>query len=383
MAVTPGELIAQFRAHFDESGTPKLYRAPGRVNLIGEHTDYNLGFVMPMALDRACFAAAAPGSGSKLRLHSVDLGESFEIEVADLAAATPRKAWTDYIIGVAQQLLALGYPLSPLDLLIRSTVPVGSGLSSSAALEVASALALAGGREVPKVELAKLAHRAENQFVGLPCGIMDQFISVFGHAHCALKIDCRSLELEEAHLPEDLSFLAINSMVKHELGASAYRQRVAECADAVRQIQVKHPEVKSLRDADESMLDGVIGLPLKRARHIIGENQRVTAFAAAARDGIAPKMGELFVASHRSLQHDYEVSCEELDFLVDTAIALPGVVGARMTGGGFGGCTVNIVRPEFAGEFQAKIREIYALRFGVTPQIYECTPSDGADAIFL
>ena len=383
MAVTSSELTERFAATFPESGKPALYRAPGRVNLIGEHTDYNLGFVLPVAIDRACFTAAAPGRDGLLRIYSDDLHKGFEIPVAEIATARPSHAWTDYVIGVANQLAARGFDIPATDLLIHSTVPVGSGLSSSASLEVATALALLGERAMDRVELAKLCHRAENDFVGMPCGIMDQFISVFGKAHRALKIDCRALSFEEVPLPENVTFLAVNTMVKHELGASAYRQRVAECADAVRQIQAVHPEVKSLRDANSAMLEAVVGVPLKRARHIVGENERVLQFGEAAAAGNLARMGELFVASHRSLQHDYEVSCDELDFLVDTAIALPGVFGARMTGGGFGGCTVNLVAPEKSGEFQAKMTAAYAAKIGVTPQIYECSPSEGASRIII
>ena len=379
MAGPASYLIEKFPERYPKSGTPKIFRAPGRVNLIGEHTDYNLGFVMPIAIGLACYSAVAPtSSNGYLRLYSDDLLQGYEFPAAGLAGAQPRGAWSDYPIGVAQQLARAGFAVAPADILIHSTVPVGAGLSSSAALEVASALALAGGMPADKLELAKLCHRAENHFVGLPSGIMDQFISIFGKAHCALKLDCRSLEAEEVPLPDGVAVIAVNTMVKHELGASAYRQRVAECGEAVQILKRKHPDVASLRDANEEMLAELSGVPLQRARHVITENARVQQFADACRAGDRERMGHLFVASHRSLQADYEVSCAELDFLVDAAVRLPGVYGARMTGGGFGGCTVNLVAAAGIGEFTAKIVEAYQQKFKVEPQVFECSPSDGA-----
>ena len=229
----------------------------------------------------------------------------------------------------------------------------------------------------------KLCRRAENEFVGMPCGIMDQFISVFGKAHCAIKLDCRSLEFEEVPLPGNVAIVAVNSMVKHELGTSAYRQRVAECAEAVAVMARSHPAVASLRDANLDMLAEVEGVPLKRARHIVTENERVNTFAAAARTGNRRRMGEMFLGSHASMRDDYEISCEEIDFLVDTAASLPGCFGARMTGGGFGGCTVNLVDPPALGEFRAKIAAAYKQRYAIDAQMFECPPSDGAGPVFL
>jgi galactokinase len=359
----------------------RVFRGPGRVNLIGEHTDYNLGFVLPMALDMACFIATAPNQDGKLRVHSEDLDQSREWAGADLPALQPAHDWGDYVAGVAQQLVRLGFDVAPANLLIRSTVPVGSGLSSSAALETSTALALLAGRPLDQIELVKLCRRAENEFVGMPCGIMDQYISVFGREHAAVKIDCRSLGHEIVHLPEGVEILAVNTMVKHELGQSAYRNRVRECAEAVAAIG----SVASLRDVDVPMFEAaaerIEPVARKRARHVVTEDARVEAFMAASNRGDLKAMGELFVASHRSLQHDYEVSCEELDFLVDTALSAPGVFGARMTGGGFGGCTVNLVAPEAVAAFEDAIRNSYQARFGITPQIYRCRPSAGAGEV--
>ena len=372
---------AAFSRVYGPGPAPRVFRGPGRVNLIGEHTDYNLGFVLPMALDMACFIAAAPNPDGMLRVRSEDLDQSREWAVAGLAALQPAHDWGDYVAGVAQQLVRAGFEVAPANLLIRSTVPVGSGLSSSAALETSTALALLAGRPMDQLELVKLCRRAENEFVGMPCGIMDQYISVFGREHAAVKIDCRSLGHEIVHLPEGVEILAVNTMVKHELGQSAYRNRVRECAEAVASIG----SVASLRDVDVPMFEAAAGriepVARKRARHVVTEDARVEAFMAASNRGDLKAMGELFVASHRSLQHDYEVSCEELDFLVDTALSVPGVFGARMTGGGFGGCTVNLVAPEAVAAFEGAIRSSYLARFGITPQIYRCRPSAGAGEV--
>ena len=383
MAVPANILKQRFPERFPRSGDPKIYRAPGRVNLIGEHTDYNDGFVLPIAMDLACYAAVAPGSGGDaIRIYSEDLLRGYEWPAAETESAVPRHDWSDYVVGVARELVRRGIDLRPCDLLIHSTVPVGAGLSSSASLEISTALALAGGAAIDKLELAKLGKAAENTFVGMPCGIMDQFISVFGREHAAIKIDCRTLEYEEVPLPENVFIIAVNTMVKHELGASAYRQRVAECAQAVEYIRKDHPEVKSLRDATLAMIsDDMPEPPRKRARHVVSEINRVIEFAAASRAGDLETMGRLFVDSHRSLQHDYEVSCAELDFLVDTAMSIPGVYGSRMTGGGFGGCTVSLIAPESEHDFRSGVREAYKRKFDVEPQMYDCRPSAGAGPV--
>jgi galactokinase len=373
-------MIETFRKLFGWSGDVRIFRAPGRVNLIGEHTDYNLGFVLPVALDLATYIAAAPASDGTLRIHSEDRGETLEFEVASLAAQQPAHEWTDYPIGVARELIQAGLPVEPANLLIRSTVPEGSGLSSSAALEVSSALAFLRGRAIDPLQLARLCQSAERNFVGMPCGIMDQYISVFGRDHSAVEIDCRSLTHRYASLPDGVAFIAVNSMVKHALAGSAYRDRVAECAAACKALGVA-----SLRDvtsqqlaAGDSRLSDVVR---RRARHVITEDQRVNQFLEAAGRADLAAMGRLMVESHRSLQHDYEVSCAELDFLVDTALGIGGVLGSRMTGGGFGGCTVTMVRTGAAEKFRAEIAARYHGQFGVTPRIYPCVPSAGAGEV--
>ncbi len=379
------ELRAAFARHFGNSAGVRVFRGPGRVNLIGEHTDYNLGFVLPMALDLACFIAAAPNSDGLLRVHSQDLGQSREWPVATIPALQPAHDWGDYVAGVAQQLIKSGFQLQPANLLIHSTVPVGSGLSSSAALETSTALALLLDQTLDPLDLVRLCRRAENEFVGMPCGIMDQYISVFGRENAAIRIDCRSLGYDVAPLPAGIEFVAVNSMVKHELGQSAYRERVRECAEAVEAIRQECSEVRSLRDVTFEMFERaaprIPAIPRRRARHVVTEDERVVEFMAASNASDLARMGELFVASHRSLQNDYEVSCEELDFLVDTALDIPGVFGARMTGGGFGGCTVNLLRAGAGAEFGKRVTEAYKVRFGILPQVIPCKPSVGAREI--
>ena len=366
---------------YPQAQEPRVFRAPGRVNLIGEHTDYNLGFVLPIALDLDCQVATAPSSDGMFRVYSQNTEESKQWPAAELASLKPSQDWSDYVVGVAQKLIERGYEIGAQNLAIYSTVPVGSGLSSSAAIEVSTALALLQGRAIDKVDLARLCQNAEIEFVGMPCGIMDQYVSVFGEKHKAIRIDCRSVTHEAVELPDNVRIVAVNTMVKHELGSSAYRERVRECAEAVAAIRQKFPKVQALRDVSTPQLEKCKGLMpelvYRRARHVVSEDERVVEFM----DATLERRGELFVASHRSLQHDYEVSCEELDYLVDTATQMPGVYGSRMTGGGFGGCTVNLVKPEAVEKFLADISNAYEKRFGITPGLFVCVPGEGAREI--
>ncbi|MCL4781563.1 MAG: galactokinase [Bryobacterales bacterium] len=360
----------------------RVCRAPGRVNLIGEHTDYNLGFVMPIALDLACTVAVAPRADGILRIVSLNMGEAREVPVADLAALSPAGHWSDYVLGAAREVLAFGCPVAAADVVIESTVPVGAGLSSSAAIEVSSALAFLGGRAIDRMELVKLARRAENDFVGMPCGIMDQYISVFGEEGRAILIDCRDLSREAVPLPFDVRVVAVNSMVKHELGSTAYAARVRECAEAVAVFNERIGGIASLRDVNAEQYthwdEYIPEVPRRRARHVISENERVLAFRDACERHDKQEMGALFFESHKSMRDDYEISCEEIDFLVDTAVAFDGCYGARMTGGGFGGCTVNLLRADAVDRFRTKIDRAYRKRFGITPVFYECHPAEGA-----
>jgi galactokinase len=364
----------RFREVYPASPEPRIFRAPGGVNLIGEHTDYNQGLVLPMAIDLDCLVATAPSSDGMLRVYSENLSQGTQWPIGDFATLMPQGDWSDRVAGIAWALARRGVEIEPQNMLIASDVPLGGGLSSSAALGVSVALALGAGPD----GLARVAHTAETDFVGVPCGIMDQFVSVHGQAGAAILLDCRSLHWRAIPLPPDLAIVAVNSMIKHELGASAYRTRVAECAEAARILKIP-----SLRDASLKDLAVLTGTLARRACHVVTENLRVEAFAAAAARGDLETMGRLAAESHKSLRDDYEVSCPELDFLVDSALALPGVLGARMTGGGFGGSTVNFVRPDTVENFTRALTVDYEKHWGKTPQIHICTPSAGAGRIFV
>ncbi len=374
----------RFRELYPRSPEPSVFRAPGRVNLIGEHTDYNLGLVLPMAIDLDCLVATAPTSDGVLRVYSENLAQGSQWPADSVGAWMPTGDWSDLVAGIAWALARRGVEIQSQNVLIDSAVPLGGGLSSSAALGVS--LALAFGAD-PR-ELAQLAHAAETDFVGVPCGIMDQFVSANAQAGAAILLDCRTLEWRTIALPPGLAIVLVNSMVKHELSDSAYRTRVAECAEAARILKVpslRDHRLKSVppvaqASACESELTHTLA---KRARHVITENLRVEAFAAAAAHGDLETMGRLAVESHLSLRDDYEVSCPELDFLVETALSLPGVFGARMTGGGFGGSTVNFLRPEAVENFGLVLTAKYQSHWGKTPEIHVCKPSAGAGQIFF
>jgi galactokinase len=374
-----------FRGVFPFSERMRVFRAPGRVNLIGEHTDYNLGFVLPVALQLTTCVASAPSNDGKLRIYSEHQRELREWKAEEIGRIERAGHWSDYPIGVAGELAQAGYEIEAANLFIRSSVPEGSGLSSSAALEVSSALAFLRGRSIDPLALARLCQSAEVNFVGMPCGVMDQYVSVFGRENAAVEIDCRSLRHRYVDLPAGVAFIAVNSMVKHALASSAYRRRVEECAAAVQILRSSLPGVTSLRDVTSGQLrlamrdlPEVVG---RRARHVVTENERVERFVQASAAGDVESIGRLFVESHRSLQRDYEVSCAELDFLVDAAISIDGVYGARMTGGGFGGCTVNLMRPDAAFRFRERIASEYEREFHMTPAFYECKASSGASEI--
>jgi galactokinase len=361
------------------SASFRTFRAPGRVNLIGEHTDYNDGFVLPVALDMHCEVRARHRNDSRLRARALDFGSEEALwRLDELTKLSRRGDWTDYVAGVAAQLSRAGLAVPALDLEITSSVPIGAGLSSSAALEVAVALALSSwdGAGLSGEQLAVLCQRAETQFVGLQCGIMDQFVAVFGRQGHALLVDCRSLEWRLVAVPREVEIVVVDSGVKHALATSEYNVRRAECEQAAQDLG------RPLRDISTAewpeLEPRVSGKPRARARHIVQENQRVLDFVAAAEAGELARLGELMAESHWSLARDYEVSCPELDFLVETAAGLGGVIGARMTGGGFGGCTVNLVRPEAVEAVREAVSEAYQAKYGHRPAIYVCSTADGA-----
>ena len=350
-------MTTAFTERFGSADGLVLSCAPGRVNLIGEHTDYNGGYVLPMAVERDIVVLGKASAADCIRLHSLDFDETVELEPDDVAFDTERP-WVNYPKGVMKFLAESGVSARPFDAVIGGNVPIGGGLSSSAAFEVAMAkflLALAG-ETMAGVEVAKLARRAENDFVGVQCGIMDQFVSVFAEAGHALFIDCRTLEHRTQPLfGDDYAFVLVNSMVKHALGETAYHTRQDECREGLSTLVTVLGERETLRDVDERDYRGSrhIMRPVvrKRLNHVFSENRRVLEALDAMKAHDPARFGELMNASHDSLRDDYEVSCDELDFLVDAARTVDGVLGSRMTGGGFGGCTVTLIERKSADAF--------------------------------
>jgi galactokinase len=366
---------------------PRLFGAPGRVNLIGEHTDYNDGFVLPMAIDRETVAAAAARDDRTVRVHSLNLDESREFNLDDEPQAR-RGIWLDYVEGVARVLESRGAKIGGADIMLSSDVPVGAGLSSSAALELSVGLSLSvlSGAEVERVSLALAGQQAEHTFVGTLCGIMDQLVAALGRRAHALLIDCRSLEVEAIPMKmEGVAVVVCDTRVKHELSSSEYNKRRAECARGVELLRRSLPNIRALRDVSASELEQYedrLPEPVRsRCRHIVTENARTLRAAEALRSGHLDVMGQLMYASHLSLRDDYEVSSAELDALVDIAGGIDGVLGARMTGGGFGGCTVNLVRRAALEEFQEIVAREYNRVTGYKTDIYIVEASDGAKEI--
>ena len=366
--------------------SPRTFRAPGRVNLIGEHTDYNDGFVMPAAIDLSVFVRVWPREDRKLQIRSENFGEQIEFDLDEPAPAR-RGHWSDYAIGVAVMLERAGHRLRGAFLHIRGEVPFGGGLSSSAAVEVATASALTANSSlnIDKRELALLCQKAENEFVGAHVGIMDQFVALFGQAQHALMLDCRSLDFKLLPLPDTVNVVICNTMVKHSLASSAYNERRAQCEQGVKRLSRHLPNVKALRDVTIEQLEEfkseLSGVVYRRCRHVITENARVLSAAHALEKGNLSAFGELMDESHRSLRDDYEVSSKELNLAVDLAQKIEGVFGARMTGGGFGGSTVNIVDVNHVELFRQRVTIDYERIMNIKPEIYVCEASNGAEEI--
>jgi galactokinase len=381
-------VVRRLRALFAElyGGRPAIYRAPGRVNLIGEHTDYNDGFVMPAALDLYTYVAVSPRPDRRLRIYSENLGELFDL---DLGAIHPGKSghWSDYVRGVAGVLESSGHKLRGADLAVMSEVPLGSGLSSSAALEVSTAWALLSNSQinVDPTTVAQMCQKAEHVYAETMCGIMDQFIACHGRAGHALMLDCHSLMFDLLAIPSHVRLLVCNTMVKHEHASGGYNTRRRECEDGVRALAQVLPGIRALRDVTldelEKHLDRLDPLISKRVRHVVTENDRVKKAANALEMGDVAAFGRLMADSHRSLRDDYEVSTPELDLMVELASGQAGVYGARMTGGGFGGCTINLVDAAHAEEVRRRLAQNYEEKTRIKPTILICEASDGAGAV--
>jgi galactokinase len=381
---TPLQLLDAFQARFGLAAS--IYRAPGRVNVIGEHTDYNDGFVLPAAIEFYCWAAVAPRPDRKLVIYSENFNESVE-GALDSLSPLGKKHWANYPLGVAWALRQAGKALTGASIYIRGEVPLGAGLSSSAAIEVAVGFALLSQSElaVDRSELAQLCQKADNEFVGARVGIMDQFVSCHGRASHALLLDCRSLQHEFVKIPANLRLVICNTMVKRELASGEYNARRAECEEGVRILRKVFPLIRALRDVTLSQLEdqsqNLSPRVFSRCRHVVTENARVQSAVEAFRRADIKALGPLMRDSHRSLANDYEVSCKELDLMVEIAMAQPGLIGARMTGGGFGGCTINLVESAAVNDFRRNVAGAYSSKTGRTPEIFVSPASEGAQQI--
>jgi galactokinase len=370
--------------HF--GGNPRVFLAPGRVNLIGEHTDYAGGFVLPAAIDFGTFASVSARNDGRVEIWSQNFREGVTY-AGDELPQERKQHWPDYPLGVLWALREQGIEVPAFSMVLHGNVPLGAGLSSSASVEVASALALLSVADaaMERSEIAKLCQRAENAYVGASCGIMDQFIACHGAKDHALLLDCRSLEFRLAPIPQHVSLVIANTMVKHSVAGGEYGNRRAEVEEGTAILRRHRPEIALLRDATPKDLERWGGeMPenvMRRCRHIITENLRTVAAADALAAGNLKKLGDLMAAAHVSYRDDFEASCEEADIMVAAAQALPGVIGARLTGGGFGGCTVNLVEEAAAAQFAEQLGEEYRAATGIEAEIYRCHASAGAEEV--
>jgi len=388
--LTLNMMITLLKEKFKElfQSEPDFYKAPGRINLIGEHTDYNDGFVLPAAIDKSVCFAVAKNKVNKLRLFAYDFSQFFELGMDELKITNVQ--WANYLVGVVAQFQKKGLKPEGLDCVFGGDIPHGAGLSSSAALECGFAIALNDqfGFEMAKSELVLMAQKAEHEFAGVLCGIMDQFVSVFGKEGQVIKLDCRSLDYEYYPLTnKEVDIVLCDTKVNHSLASSEYNIRRSECEQGVKIIQSKFPEVKALRDASPGMLEEVknkMGNEVyRRCHYVVHENERVGKACEALFKNDFSTFGKLMFNTHDGLSKDYKVSCTELDVLVDIAKKIPGTLGARMMGGGFGGCTVNLIKKGKARNFISRIEEDYTKRTGAKIQTYQVKISEGAGKIKL
>ncbi len=374
----------KFKKLYDEQ--PLVVRSPGRVNLIGEHTDYNMGYVLPGAIDRAVYFAIAPRDDTFSQLYSVDMHEGYDFSLHDLQNSIKR--WPNYLIGVVDQQKKAGYDFNGFNCVFGGDIPIGAGLSSSAAVEAGLAFALDSifDLKIDKLTLVALAQKAENEFVGVQCGIMDQFINIFGVENKVLRLDCRSLEFE--YFPfqfHDIAILLFNTNVSHTLATSEYNKRRMECNEGVKLIQRNFPHVRSLRDVTPEMLEEAApalgSILFRRCKYVVEENLRLLRACEGLSKNDPNEVGEAMYKTHEGLSHDYEVSCAELDYLVSLVKGVPGVYGARMMGGGFGGCTINLVAKNQVAEVKKLVRIQYKNKFNQDPDVYEMSLSEGTNIV--
>lgn len=375
---------ALFTQHFPASGKPLLLRAPGRVNLIGEHTDYNDGFVLPGAVDMGISFAITRNELNQARLVAADLDANYECDLAQIKIAPESHSWANYVLGVIAQLQEQGHEFGGFDMVFSGDIPRGAGLSSSAALECGAGLAISALYDlaVERWPLVKMAQKAEHTYAGVRCGIMDQFASTFGKAEQLVRLDCRSLEYAYFPLQMDAYKIVLcNTQVSHSLASSEYNTRREECEQGVALLQQLDPTINSLRDVKleqiETLKDQMPGKVYDRCRYVVAENERVLTACDALSEGDLPAFGDLMYGSHDGLQHLYEVSCPELDFLVAETQDDPNVLGARMMGGGFGGCTINLVKSEAVDAFEQKMKAAYQTQYSIELPIYIASLVDG------
>ena len=382
MRLTIDDVRSRFIKHFDGT-TGSVYASPGRINLIGEHTDYNNGFVFPGAVQQGMIAEIKPNGTRNVNAYSIDLKDKVTFCLDDPEG--PKATWARYIFGVCREMMARGVPVEGFNTAFAGDVPLGAGMSSSAALESCFAFAindLWGENKIEKMELAKVGQRTEHKYIGCNCGIMDQFASVHGKAGSLMRLDCRSGEFAYfPWKPEGYKLVLVNSCVKHELAGSPYNDRRLSCERVAAVINKHHPEVETLRDANMALLDEVKGEvseeDYKRARYVIGEVDRVLAVCDALERGDYETVGQKMYETHYGLSKEYEVSCEELDYLNDIAKDC-GVTGSRIMGGGFGGCTINLVANELYDNFVKVVKEKYAAKYGKEPIVIDVVIGDGS-----
>lgn len=382
MRLTIEDVRSRFIEHFDGS-TGSVYASPGRINLIGEHTDYNGGFVFPGAVQQGIIAELKPNGTRNVRAYSIDLKDYVEFSLDDEKG--PNATHFRFIFGVCREMMKLGVPVEGFNTAFAGDVPLGAGMSSSAALESTYAFALNdmfGENKIDKFTLAKVGQATEHNYIGCNCGIMDQFASVFGKAGSLIRLDCRSLQYTYFPFdPKGYRLVLLNSQVKHDLASSAYNDRRKSCENVVAAIQKRHPEVELLRDATYDMLDEVRGEVSEedalRAKYVIGEKYRVLEVCVALEEGDYEEVGKKMFETHHGLSKEYEVSCPELDFLNDVAKNC-GVTGSRIMGGGFGGCTINLVSDELYDNFIATAKKSYKEKFGKEPIVIDVVIGDGA-----
>ena len=382
MKLTIEDVRSRFIKHFD-GATGNVYASPGRINLIGEHTDYNNGFVFPGAVEQGMIAEIKPNGTRMVDAYSIDLKDRVQFSLDDEQG--PKASWARYIYGVCREMMALGVPVEGFNTAFAGDVPLGAGMSSSAALESTYAFALNdlwGENKIEKMELARVGQRTEHKYIGCNCGIMDQAISVLGKKGSLLRLDCRSGEYEYVPWnPKGYQLILVNSCVKHELAGSPYNERRLQCEHVAEVIKTLHPEVESLRDANYDMLEEVKAQitedEYKRARYVIGEVVRVLNVCEALEKDDYEAVGQMMYETHYGLSQEYEVSCEELDFLNEVAKEC-NVTGSRIMGGGFGGCTINLVADELAANFKKVVVEKFAEKYGKKPVVIDVVIGDGS-----